>query len=75
MVMAILLYEQFIHHAKIISCPNTQCLNTQQCAYQSFKLPPGLINDTYQAKFDLFREFTYYPDTLNKVSFPLKASI
>ena len=39
MVLAVLLYEQFIHHKQIDSCPHT-ILSTQQRAYHSFS---GLI--------------------------------
>ena len=34
-LLAILLYEQFIHLTRINLRPNTQFLSTQQCAYQS----------------------------------------
>ena len=35
-LLAILLYEQFIHYTQINLCPNKQPLSTQQHAYQSF---------------------------------------
>ena len=35
-LLAILLYEQFIHYTKINLRPNKQLLSTQQQAYQSF---------------------------------------
>ena len=35
-LLAILLYEQFLHLAQIDLYPNTQLLSTQQHAYQSF---------------------------------------
>ena len=35
-LLAILMYEQFIHHTQISSRPNKQLLGTQQHAYQSF---------------------------------------
>ena len=35
-LLAILLYEQFVHHTQINLRPNTQLLSTQQHAYQSF---------------------------------------
>ena len=35
-LLAVLLYEQFVHLTRISLCPNTQFLSTQQCAlYQS----------------------------------------
>ena len=42
-LLAILLYEQFLHLTQINLHLNTQLLSTQQHAYQSFKLLPGLI--------------------------------
>ena len=35
-LLAISLYEQFIHYTQPNLSPNIQCLSTQQCAYQSF---------------------------------------
>ena len=35
-LLAILLYEQFIHHTQLKLRPNLQFLSTQQHAYQSF---------------------------------------
>ena len=35
-LLAILLYEQFIHHTQINLCPKMQVFSTQQHAYQSF---------------------------------------
>ena len=49
MLLAILLYEQFIHYTKINLRPNKQLLSTQQQAYQSFfELLPALIPLTSQ---------------------------
>ena len=42
-LLAKLLYEQFIHLTRINLRPNIQFLSTQQNAYQSFLLLPGLI--------------------------------
>ena len=36
MVLAILMYEQFIHYTQINLYPNTQVLNIQQRTYRSF---------------------------------------
>ena len=36
MVLAILLYEQLIHHTQIILCPNMQFLSAQHGAYRSY---------------------------------------
>ena len=35
-LLALLLYEQFIHLTQITLCPNIQFLSTQERAYQSF---------------------------------------
>ena len=42
-LLAILLYEQFIHLTQVTLRPNIQFFSTQQRAYQSFWLLPGLI--------------------------------
>ena len=39
-LLAILLYEQFLHLTQINLHPNTQPLSTQQHAYQSFLVTP-----------------------------------
>ena len=40
--LAILLYEQFVHHSYIKQCPKMQFVSTQQRAYQAFQVTSGV---------------------------------
>ena len=43
MVLAILMYEQFIHHKMVRRCAHTYFEYPAACLSVIFKLPPGLI--------------------------------